>query len=356
MGMKPTARRLAAVTGALGTAALLALGGGGAAAQDAGELYLYNWANYFPPELIEKFETKTGIDVTLDVYDSNETMLAKLQAGASGYDIVFPSGYMVGVMIDEGLAKKIDASAMANFDKVRAPHDTPSFDSERAYSAPYMWGTTGIAYDTARAPELEASWAEFFEPRDALKGKIAALNDQVEMYNAGARYLGIDVCTEEPAQAQRILELLQAQKPHLAMYSSTGTIDRMVAGEVVMHHMWNGAAHRAKEQQETIAYLYPKEGLAFWSDNMVVVKDAPNPENAQTFINWMMAPENAAAASNYTGYMNAIDGSSEYLDASLKNDPAVNMPAEFADRLRPSRECSPEARELRDKVWTRLKS
>jgi spermidine/putrescine transport system substrate-binding protein len=341
---------------AIGLAATLAFGAAPAAAQDGGELYLYNWANYFPPDLIEQFESETGIDVTLDVYDSNETMLAKLQAGASGYDIVFPSGYMVGVMIDEGLAKKIDTGELDNFDKVQAPHDAPTYDPERAYSAPYMWGTTGIAYDTDKAPELEASWEEFFKPREELQGKIAALNDQVEMYNAGARYLGLDVCTEDAAEAQQILELLQAQKPHLAMYSSTGTIDRMVAGEVVMHHMWNGAAHRAKEQRESITYLYPKEGLAFWSDNMVVVEDAPNPDNAMTFINWMMDPENAAAASNYTGYMNAIEGSGQYLDESLKNDPAVNMPSEYADRLRPSKECSPQARELRDKVWTRLKN
>jgi spermidine/putrescine transport system substrate-binding protein len=341
-------------TGALAALSAAAIMAGTTAVQ-AKELFLYNWANYFPPDLIEKFEEETGIDVTLDVYDSNETMLAKLQAGAAGYDIVFPSGYMVDVMREEGLAMKIDAGELENFGNVQAPHDSPSYDPERAYSAPYMWGTTGIAYDTAKAPELEATWKEFFEPRDELKGKIAALNDQVEMYNAAARYLGIDVCTEDAEQAQAILELLTAQKPHLALYSSTGTIDRMVAGEVVMHHMWNGAAHRAREQRETVTYLYPKEGLAFWSDNMVVPKGAPNPENAKTFINWMMMPENAAAASNYTGYMNAVDGSGEYLDAALKDDPAVNMPPEYADRLRPSKECSTAARELRDKVWTTLK-
>jgi len=339
---------------ALAAAAMLFAGAVPAA--QAKELFLYNWANYFPPELIEKFEKETGIDVTLDVYDSNETMLAKLQAGAAGYDIVFPSGYMVDVMIQEGLAREINAAELPNFENVGAPHDSPSFDPERRYSAPYMWGTTGLAYDSAKAPELDHTWKEFFEPREELRGRIAALNDQVEMYNAAARYLGIDVCTEDPEAAQQILDLLTAQKPHLAMYSSTGTIDRMVAGEVVMHHMWNGAAHRAKQQRESITYIYPQEGLAFWSDNMVVPKDAPNPENALTFIDWMLDPENAAAASNYTGYMNAVAGSGEYLEEALKNDPAVNMPEAYADRLRPSKECSTKARELRDKVWTRLKS
>lgn len=321
----------------------------------ANELFLYNWSNYIPPDLLERFEKETGINVTLDVYDSNESMLAKLQAGATGYDIVVPSGYMVRTMIAQGLAQEINASEMPNFKNVAKPHDSPPFDPERKYTAPYMWGTTGIAYDSARAPELEQTWKEFFEPKGELKGQIVALNDEAGLYNAAAYYLGIDTCTEDPAEAQRILEVLEKQKPHLAMYSSSGTIDRMVAGEVIMHHMWNGAAHRVKEKIPTTQYLYPKEGLGVWGDHFVVPKGAPNVENARTFINWMMEPKNAAEASNYTGYMNAIAGSGEYLDESLKNDPAVNMPEEYADRLRPTQECSKVARELRNKVWTQLK-
>jgi spermidine/putrescine transport system substrate-binding protein len=326
-------------------------------AAKANELFVYNWSNYFPPDLIEKFEQETGIKVTLDTYASNDDLLAKLQAGAAGYDVAFPSDYMVEIMINDGLLQKIDAASMENFKHVAAPHDAPYYDPERAYSAPYMWGTTGLAYDSARVDaDLEQTWKEFFEPRDSLKGQIAALNSQAEMYSAAAYYLGIDDCTEDPAEAQQILDLLKAQKPHLAMYSSTGTIDRMIAGEVVMHHMWNGAAHRVKKEKSSVNYLYPKEGVPFWADNMVVPKDAPNVENAKTFINWMLDPKNAAAASNYTGYMNAINGSSEYLDDTLKADPAVNMPPEFANRLVMSPSCSTKARELRDKVWTSLKN
>lgn len=326
-------------------------------ARAQGELFLYNWSNYFPPDLLEKFQEETGIRVTLDVYDSNETMLAKLQAGASGYDVVVPSGYMVRIMIEEELAERIDARGMENFANVMPPHDAPPFDPERAYSAPYMWGTTGLTYDSARVEgELAESWKEFFEPRDALKGQIAALNDQVEVWNAAAYYVGVDKCTESPEDARAILAVLEAQKPHLAMYQSDGSIDRMVAGEVIMHHQYNGAAHRTRNDLPGAVYIYPEEGLSFWSDNLVVVKGAPNPDNAKTFINWMMAPENAAAASNYSGYMNAIQGSSEFLNDALKADPAVNMPEEYADRLRPAQSCSPASRELRDRVWTRLKN
>ena len=323
----------------------------------AEELFLYNWSNYIPPELLEKFEQETGIKVTLDVFDSNETLLAKLQAGAAGYDVIVPSDYMVQIMIDEELLEKIDAASMENFSRVGPPHDATPFDPERAYSAPYMWGTTGLTYDSERTDgPLEESWKPFFEPPEALRGQIAALNDEVEMWNAAAYYLGYDKCTEDAEEARAILELMEGQKPYLAMYQSDGTIDRMIAKEVIMHQQWNGASHRTRERLPSAVYIYPKEGLSFWADNFAIPKGAPNLENARTFVNWMMAPENAAAASNFTGYMNAIQGSDEYLDESIKNDPAVNMPVEYSERLRPAKPCSVKSRELRDRVWTRLKS
>jgi len=339
----------------LASAAALLLSAGTAAAE--GELSLYNWSNYFPPELLERFEHETGIAVTLDVYDSNETMLAKLQAGAAGYDVVVPSDYMVAIMIEEGLAERIDAATMANFANVMVPHDAPPGDPERAYSAPYMWGTTGFTYDSAKVEGgiLDETWREVFEPRPELSGRIAMLNDEVEVWNAAAYYVGVSKCTEDPAEAQAILEVLEAQKPHVATYNSDGTIDRMAAGEVALHMQWNGASHRTRQTLPTATYVYPEEGITFWADNFVVPKGAPNLENAKTFIDWMMAPENAAAASNFTGYMSAIAGAEAFMDEALKENPAVNMPAEYADRLRPNENCSTAARELRNRVWTRLK-
>jgi spermidine/putrescine transport system substrate-binding protein len=139
------------------------------------------------------------------------------------------------------------------------------------------------------------------------------------------------------------------------MYQSDGTIERMIAKEVIVHQQWNGAAHRTKQQLPTAVFVYPKEGIGVFADTLVVPKGAKNLENAKTFVNWMMAPENIAAATNFAGYMNAIEGSEKFMDAALRDDPAVNTPAEYADRLRPSTDCSAAARELRNKVWTRLK-
>ncbi|MBO6815897.1 MAG: extracellular solute-binding protein [Rhizobiaceae bacterium] len=323
-----------------------------------GELRLYNWSNYFSPDLIKKFEEETGVSVTIDNFASEEDLLAKLQAGGGGYDVIFPGTTTLGVMVKEDLLADIGVSKMENFKNVLPAHQTIAGDESRTFSAPYMWGTTGFSYDPKKVPEgkMAESWEAIFKPADELKGNIAMLNEMSDVWNAGAYYLGISKCTEDAAEAQQILDLLMEQKPAVKLYSNDGTIDRMVAGEVAVHMQWNGAAHRVKEKNPEVVYVYPKEGTTFWTDVMAVPKGAPNLENAKKFVNWMMVPENAAAASNYTGYSNAIKGSGEFLKDDLKNDPAVNTPEEYNDRLRAYEACSEKSRDLRERVWTKLKS
>lgn len=339
------------------TLAALALVAVAAPAQAEGELFIYNWSNYIPPDLLKRFEAETGIDVTLDVYDSNETMLGKLQAGATGYDIIVPSDYIVPRLIEEEIIQPINTMDMENAGNIRPAFQSPYYDTELAYTAPYMWGTTGFSYDADRVPggKLDDSWASFFQPPEELKGQVVALNDVSEVYTAAAYYLGYERCTESATEAQEILNLMLAQKPYLAMYQSDGTIERMIAGEVIMHQQWNGAAHRTKKERPSVVFVYPREGVPYWADNLAVPTGARNPDSAKVFINWMMEPKNAAEVSNYTGYMNAIDGSGEFLDDVLKADPAVNTPPEYQDRLRANTPCSAKAIDLRDKVWTKLK-
>lgn len=327
------------------------------AAAQGKQLQIYSWANYVPPDLLKRFEAETGIKVSVDVYDSNDTMLAKLQAGGSGYDIVVPTNSVLATMIRSDMLLKVDAGKMTNFTNVIAPHDNPAADPGRAYSVPYLWGSTGFTYDSTKVPggKLAESWKEFFEPQAELSGKIAALNDQGEMFSAAALYLGLDTCTENPADAQRILALLEKQKPAIKIYSSTGTIDRVAAGEVAMHQQWNGAAHRSRVKLATAVFVYPAEGLNLWGDNFAVPKGAAHPDSAKVFLNWMMDPRNAAEASNFSGYNNAIRGAEAFMKADLREDPAINPPAALAARFRPVKDCSMKARELRDGVWTRLR-
>lgn len=320
------------------------------------QLFLYSWANYVPPNLLKRFETETGIKVNLDVYDSNETMLAKLQAGGGGYDIVIPSDSVLSTMVKSGLLLKVEPSKMGNYKNVLAPHNRPPADQNGDYAVPYTWGSTGFTYDSAKVSggKLTESWKEFFEPRPEVAGKIAAMANQGEMFTAAAHYLGIDTCTENPADAQKILDVLQKQKPSVKIYSSSGTIGRMAAGEVTMHHQWNGASYKSGLKLTTAVFVYPVEGMNLWSDYFVVPKGAPNSDNAKTFMNWMMEPKNAGEASNFNGYNNAIKGSDAFMDAALAASPAINPPEAMKARFRPVKDCSVKARELRDGVWTRL--
>ena len=339
---------------AFAAVALLALP---AVAQDAEKtLYFYNWTDYYPVELLAKFEKETGIKVILDGYDSNETLLAKLQSGGANYDVIVPSDYVIPGLVKDGLLMKIDTHAMANYATLKDAFKNPDFDPKHEYSAPYLWGVTGIAYDSAQVPggKLEESWKEYFEPKAELEGKIAALDTASDEILAASLYLGIPQCTESNEDAARILELLQAQKAKLKLYSSDSTVDRMASGEVAMHHLWNGATARATAQRDTIRFIYPKEGTPMFRDNFAVPANAPHPENAKIFINWMMAPENAAAVSNAIAYANATKAD-EFLSEQWRKMDAINMPEAFASRLVPTQDCTGKARDLRDRIWTRLK-
>jgi spermidine/putrescine transport system substrate-binding protein len=320
------------------------------------ELLLYNWSNYMPPDLLKRFEAETGIKVSLDTYDSNETMLAKLQAGGTGYDVVVPTGPTVQTMLRSDLLMKIDTSKIPNLKNVRAPFDKPDFDPGLTYTVPYMWGTTGLAYDTAKVAggKIEDSWKELFEPRPDFVGKIGMLKDANEVMGAAAYYLGYDYCFDKPDQGQKILELLEKQKPAVKVYNSEGTADRVGGGDVAMELMWNGSFHRAKKKLPSVAYVYPREGLSLWGDNLAIPKGAKNIDNALVFLNFMLEPKNAAEASNFLGYNNAIKGADQYLDASLRDDPAVNTPEELTARFKPLRDCPKASIDLKEKIWTRL--
>jgi spermidine/putrescine transport system substrate-binding protein len=161
--MTPAQREEGIMPKRAGAVAALALALAAGTAE-ARELFFYNWSNYYPPDLLKKFEAETGIRVTLDVYDSNETLLAKLQAGATGYDVVVPTDYMIPVMVREGMLERIDARSMPNFENVSQTFLGLPFDPERAYTVPYLWGTTGFTYDAKRVPggTLEDSWRSFF--------------------------------------------------------------------------------------------------------------------------------------------------------------------------------------------------
>jgi len=322
---------------------------------NGGEVNLYNWTDYISPELLERFESETGITVNLDNYDSNETMLAKLQAGGANYDVIVPSDYMVAQMIELGLLQEVDPASFPNGQFIKPEFMDVYFDPGRKYSAPYMYGTTGIAYDPTKAGLEITSWADFFAADSPAAGKIGTLNDQVEVIHAALRAVGSAPCSTNRDDYIKVEELLAGWKPNLAVINSDGVIGRMASGEQTVHMMWNGAFTRAQADNSNLQYVYPAEGITLWSDNFAVPVGAQNVDNAKIFINWMMDPANIGEATNFVGYDNGITGSSEFMTAELGANPAVVIPEEFKALAAPVPGCPVEAIDLYDQVWTNFK-
>jgi spermidine/putrescine transport system substrate-binding protein len=322
---------------------------------NGGEVNLYNWTDYISPELLDRFESETGITVNLDNFDSNETMLAKLQAGGANYDVIVPSDYMVAQMIELGLLQEVDPAAFPNGQYIKPEFMDVYFDPGRLYSAPYMYGTTGIAYDPTKSGGEITAWADFFNADSPAAGKIGTLNDQVEVIHAALRAVGAQPCSTNRDDYIKVEELLAGWKPNVAVINSDGVIGRMASGEQTVHMMWNGAFTRAQADNPNLQYVYPAEGITLCSDNFAVPVGAQNVDNAKIFINWMMDPANIGEATNFVGYDNGITGSSEFMTAELGANPAVVIPDEFKPLAAPVPGCSVEAIDLYDQVWTNFK-
>ena len=326
------------------------------AEQIGGELNLYNWTDYISEDLLARFSEETGIAVNLSNYDSNETMLATLAAGATGYDVIVPSDYIIPQLIDQDLIQPIDAFALENAANIDPAFLDPYFDVGRVYTAPYLYGTTGLAVDTSQVPEPPTSWAEFFAVPEGSDGSIGMMNDQIEVIHAVLRAVGTQPCSTDPADYAAAEELLDAFKPSVSVINSDGIIERMASGENSIHMEWNGAAYRSSLENPNLVYVYASDGLTLWQDNFAVPTGAPNLEQAKVFINWMMDPQNIAEATNWNAYGNAIVGSDAFVDDDLASSPMVVPSAEQLSYAAPVETCPLEATDLYDRLWTSFRS
>jgi spermidine/putrescine transport system substrate-binding protein len=337
----------------LATASIAALVWTSGQALAAGELHIYNWGDYTSPELIAKFEKAFDVKVTLDSYDSNETMLSKVRAGNSGFDIVVPSDFTVKIMIEEGLLEKTEPNKMPNFKNMDPRWVNVYWDDGRNYSVPWQIGMTALTVDTAKYSGDIDSLGILFNPPEELKGQINMLDDMNSVIHAAERYLGVPRCGADKENLKKVSDLLQSAKPSWKTFSYD-TLTKMSEGDVIASQNWNGYGWRARQKVQTIKFAFPKEGIEGFMDNVSVLKGAANVENAKAFQNFIMDPENAAMISNFARYDNGIMGSHAFLDADFANAPEINPPAGSpAPEFVPP--CSPEVTEIYNKIWTKLK-
>jgi len=320
-----------------------------------GELKVYHWFEYIPDELVQQFEAETGIKVSIDTYDSNEAMLAALKAGKLGqYDVAVPADFMVGIMAEDGMLDSFTPEEMSNLGNIEAQWLDVPFDPGRKYSIPYQWGSTSFSVNRDVYAGDISSLATIFDPPPELSGKINVLDSQNEVLILGSLYLGIPQCTQDRDQLRALNDMLLKAKPHWASFGSDIAKDVLVSGDAAAGMIYNGFSAKARAEGTNVEYVYPSEGHVIWMDNVTLLKDAPNRENAIKFMNFLLEPENAAAVTNYAAYTAGVDGVEPFLDDEIKNSPENNPP----DGITPgvfAEACDEETQRLYDAIWTNLK-
>jgi spermidine/putrescine transport system substrate-binding protein len=311
-----------------------------------GTLNIFNFGLYTPPDLIAKFEKTYDVKVSLTEYDSNEAAMAKIEAGGHGFDVVVPSASVVPIYIEKGLLMKSEPDQMENFKNVDPAWVDVSWDSGRHYTVPWVWGTTGVMVNTKIYKGDINTSSIFLDPPEELKGKINVVPSMNEVIDMAIFSVGGEACTTDKAVLKAARDKLMAAKPSWASIDYA-SFEKFINEDLQASVFWNGASMRIREANPGFAYGYPKEGYPLWQDNVAILADAKNVENAKLFLNFIMDPENAALISNYTRYGNAILGSEAFMDPELPNAPELVIPAEL-------KACPPESQEFYTRIWTDL--
>ena len=354
----------------LTTTATLTLGATSALAE---EVRVYNWSDYIDEALLEKFEAETGIDLIYDVFDSNEVLETKMLAGGSGYDVVVPSGTFLQRQIVAGAFQPLDKSKLPNmanmWDVIEAR--TAQYDPGNAYSINYMWGTTGIGVNVAKVQEALGADAPLDSMDLILKPenmeKLAScgvyfLDAPTEIVPMTLQYLGEDPDSKDKDVIAKVEPVLQAVRPYIKKFHSSEYINALANGDICVAVGWSGdilqARDRAAEADNgvEIAYNAFAEGSLMWFDQMAIPVDAPNPEGALKFLNFIMDAQNMADASNYVYYANGNLASQPLLEEDVIDDPAIYPTPETVENLYTTTPYDPKVQRIVTRLWTKIKS
>ena len=345
------------VLAALVILALLLSGCGGQA--ESKEVNLYAWSEYIPQALLDGFTEQTGIKVNYDTYSSNEELLAKLQAGASGYDVIIPSDYVISIMIKQGMLEPLDLTAIPNFANIGEAYKNLAFDPGNQYTVPYQWGTSCLVVDTSKVTRPITKWADLWDPEFA--GKVVLLDDEREVLGMVLAVLGYDKNSTDPAQLEEAKAKFLELMPNVRLFDSDSPKTALLAGEVWLGQTWNGEAANAHNENPDIAYVFPEEGCTVWYDNLAIPVGVPHKDAALALINYILSPEASVLITEEFPYSNPNTAALEMLKTedpelydAYMNFSATNPSAEDLQRVALIQDVG-EATALWDRIWTEVK-
>jgi spermidine/putrescine transport system substrate-binding protein len=339
----------------------LLLAGCGSAPAPPAALNLYLWSEYLDPQIPADFTAKTGVEVKVSVYESSEEMLAKLQhaGGAGQYDLAVVSNMLVPTLVQLKLIQALDHHRIPNRRNLDSLFLDPAYDPGNRHSLAYQWGTVGLLYNKSKLPDLEPSWGVLFDPAKQ-RGSFVLIDEMRDQLGAALRFLGYSANSADPEELRRAgLLVLEAKKSARArgFEGGVGGKNKVAAGLADLAVVWSGDALRAIEEDPRgeLAYLLPREGSIIWADAMVVPAQAPNPEAAHRFIDYLLDARVGAQLSRYTRYASPNQAARPLLPKEDLENPVLYPPPEVLSRLEYQREVG-EAVRLYDEVWTEVKS
>jgi putrescine transport system substrate-binding protein len=333
----------------------------------------YNWSDYIDPTVLNAFSKETGIKVRYDTFDSNDTLETKLLAGKSGYDVVVPTGYFLERQIKAGLFLKLDKSKLPNLANVwpEIARRLAVYDPGNEHAVNYMWGTTGIGYNVAKAkaalgPDTPIdSWDIAFKPENIAKFKdcgVHLLDSSDDIMPAALNYLGLDPNSTNPVDLEKAAGLLMKIRPYIRKFHSSEYLNALATGEICFVIGFSGDIKQAQKRAEEakggieIGYAIPKEGAQLWFDNLAIPKDATNVSEAHALIDYLLRPEVAAKNSNIVSYANANLASQKFVDKAILNDRTIYPDEAMMRRLYTISAHDQKTQRLMNRLWTRIKT
>ncbi|WP_171179186.1 polyamine ABC transporter substrate-binding protein [Ruegeria sp. HKCCD8929] len=350
--------------------AVIALGTSAAFAE---EVRVYNWSDYIDEELLKKFEEETGLTLIYDVFDSNELLETKMLAGGSGYDVVVPTGTFLQRQIQAGAFQKLDEAKLSNAGNMWEviKERTAQYDPDNAYSINYMWGSTGLGVNVNKVKEVLGEDAPLNSMDLILKPEnmeklsqcgVHFLDAPTEIIPMALQYIGEDPDSHDKDVIAKTEPVLMAVRPHIQKFHSSEYINALANGDICVAVGWSGdvlqARDRAAEAENGVEIEYHafKEGSLMWFDQMAIPVDAPNPEGAHKFLNFIMEGQNMAAASNYVYYANGNKAAQEFLEEGVIGDSAIYPDDATMQNLYTTTPYPAKTQRTVTRLWTKIKS
>jgi len=319
-------------------------------------LHVYTWSAYIDEDLLKGFEQKTGIKVIADIYDSNETMLARMQAGGGNqYSIVYPSDYMVEIMVEEDMLLEIDQDRVPGYANLLEQWQDPPYDPGNQHSVPYTWGTTGLVYNTELVKKPITDWSDLWERKSELSRRMTLLNDVREVMGMALKMLGFSNSTQDPKEIEAAYRKLQELKPAINSFTTDGWRDQMAVGDLAVAHAYSVDGIDVVLENPKLEYVVPASGATVWTDTIAIPKTAPNVDAAYKWIEYSVEPQTAAKNLGRLKLPTPNQKTLTLLPKDLVENPDLFPPEEILAKCEVLANVG-EAVDIYDRYWTQLTS